>query len=64
MTARIVWHRIDSAPEGRPVLTKIDDERGARNEATLVRRGNLWFTTKARGDEMYIYYQPTHWAEP
>jgi hypothetical protein len=43
-------------PEGEAVLTKIDDDRGVRNEQTLIRRGHLWFT-----DDMYVYYTPTHW---
>lgn len=64
MTARVVWNPIESAPEGRPVKTKIDDEHGVRNEALLTRDGRLWFINKGRRDEMYVYYQPTHWAEP
>ena len=47
----------ESAPDGVPVHTKIDDENGPRNEQVMTRRGNLWFA----GD-MYVYYRPTHWA--
>jgi hypothetical protein len=48
-----------TAPEGEEVLTKIDDERGERNEARLTRRGNLWYT--GGPNSMYVYYTPTHW---
>lgn len=41
------------------VMTKIDDDKGCRNEQQLKRRGNLWFFTD---DSMYVYYRPTHWA--
>lgn len=40
------------------VNTKIDDRHGVRNETTLKRGGNLWFTPDG---EMYVYYTPTHW---
>lgn len=40
------------------VETKIDDEKGERNVATLVRQGGLWFF---KDMSMYVYYQPTHW---
>lgn len=39
-------------PEGQVVLTKIDDDNGARNEAPLKRRGNLWFVEDG---SMYVY---------
>jgi hypothetical protein len=39
-------------------MTKIDDERGVRNEQTLKRQGRLWFYPD---DSMYVYYTPTHW---
>lgn len=45
------------------VTTKIDDERGARNEAKLKRitnGGHLWFTADGG---MYVYYEPTHWLD-
>lgn len=46
--------------DGVEVLTKIDDDKGVRNEQGLVRRGSLWFTGTS-GDAMYVYYAPTHW---
>ena len=47
-------------PEGVVVETKIDDERGCRNETTLKRSKNLWFFPDG---SMYVYYIPTHWRE-
>lgn len=44
--------------EGRVVDTKIDDERGSRNETPLQRQGRLWFFPDG---SMYVYYTPTHW---
>lgn len=52
------WQSIDTAPENVAVLTKIDDAKGERNEAPLIRRGRLWYFTD---DSMYVYYTPTHW---
>lgn len=63
------WQPIDTAPENRVVLTKIDDAHGVRNEQPLKRQGNLWWTVndnKCRRCcplDMYVYYTPTHWAE-
>jgi hypothetical protein len=56
----IRWERIDSTipPENVPVLTKIDDRDGVRNEQVLTRKGSLYFCS----DGMYVYYRPTHWA--
>lgn len=63
-----VWHRTFTespagnqwtAPENEEVWTKIFDSHGARNEAKLTRKGNLWFTEPEGG--MYVYYTPTHW---
>lgn len=54
------WQPISTAPDRKVVLTKIDDERGPRNEQELKRMGNLWFFPD---DSMYVYYQPTHWRE-
>lgn len=45
-------------PDGVPVLTKIDDAQGCRNEQKLVRKGNIWFLPDM---SMYVYYVPTHW---
>ncbi len=55
------WHEItpDDPPQGRKVLTKIDDNQGPRNEQVMFRRGNLWFVEDG---SMYVYYRPTHWA--
>jgi len=46
-------------PEGVPVATKIDDDRGVRNEQVMKRRGSLYFM--APDFAMYSYYTPTHW---
>jgi hypothetical protein len=46
-------------PEGKEVMTKIDDKNGVRNVQSLVRKGNLFFTPDMK---MYVYYSPTHWA--
>lgn len=54
------WVPIETAPENAMVLTKIDDQRGVRNEQALVRRGNLWWMPDG---SMYVYYQPTHWKD-
>lgn len=43
---------------GVEILTKIDDEKGCRNETTLKRQGRLWFFPDM---SMYVYYDPTHW---
>lgn len=53
------WEPIHTAPEDRVVLTKIDDERGARNEQPMKRQGRLWWFADG---SMYVYYTPTHWA--
>jgi hypothetical protein len=45
-------------PEGEVVETKIDDDKGVRNETRLVRLGRLWYLEDR---SMYIYYNPTHW---
>lgn len=45
-------------PEREVVNTKIDDEKGERNEARLFRLGRLWFFPDG---SMYVYYTPTHW---
>lgn len=54
----MTWNPISTAPENVLVMTKIDDERGVRNEQTLYRLGMMW-----HADTMYVYYQPTHWRE-
>lgn len=48
-----------SAPaDGTVVDTKIDDDKGRRNEARLKKLGRLWYTEDGA---MYVYYTPTHW---
>lgn len=44
--------------EGKAVDTKVDDEKGCRNETKLIRQGRLWFFPDK---SMYVYYTPTHW---
>ena len=44
--------------DGVEVMTKIDDQRGSRNETKLKRHGRLWFFPDM---SMYVYYDPTHW---
>lgn len=59
MSANWISVRDRRPPEGVPVLTKIDDGRGVRNEQSMVLRGNLWWFPDG---SMYVYYTPTHWA--
>jgi hypothetical protein len=54
------WQPIETAPENMIVMTKIDDAKGARNEAELIRHGRLWWIAKGK-PAMYVYYEPTHW---
>ena len=54
------WQTIETAPEGRVVEVKIDDEKGVRNVQPLIRKGRLWFLTDM---SMYVYFTPTHWRE-
>lgn len=52
--------KFDPPPANFFVETKIDDERGCRNEGQILRRKegtNLWFGR----DGLYVYYTPTHW---
>lgn len=58
MTQKCGWQPISTAPDRTVVETKIDDEKGVRNEQTLKRIGNLWFYPDG---SMYVYYMPTHW---
>lgn len=44
--------------EGVLVDTKIDDDKGIRNEAQLKRNNHLWLLSDG---SMYVYYNPTHW---
>lgn len=45
---------------GIPVETKIDDDKGVRNEQDLmqVASNHLWWFPDG---SMYVYYTPTHW---
>lgn len=52
------WEPITTAPVDTPVLTKIHDEHGARNEQPLRKIGRLWYFADG---SMYVYYNPTHW---
>ena len=45
-------------PEGREVLTKIDDEFGVRNINFLIYENKHWWYNDMK---MYVYYYPTHW---
>lgn len=45
-------------PQGVVLMTKIDDEKGCRNECLLKKSGNLWWFPDG---SMYVYYTPTHW---
>lgn len=56
------WLRITETepPENKPVLTRIDDAKGIRNEQVLRRKGRLWFFEDM---SMYVYYVPTHWKD-
>ncbi len=55
---RAEWQPIATAPERVVVDTKIDDERGCRNEQSMKRLGRLWWFPDG---SMYVYYTPTHW---
>lgn len=54
------WKKIteEQPPQKKVLKTKIDDEKGVRNEQELVLSGNLWWTPDMK---MYVYYTPTHW---
>lgn len=54
------WQVIETAPEGRVVEVKIDDEKGVRNVQPLIRKGRLWFLADM---SMYVYFTPTHWRD-
>jgi hypothetical protein len=55
----IMWQTIETAPNNIPIMTKIDDGNGCRNECVLIKRNNLWFIPDI---SMYVYYTPTHWS--
>ena len=47
-------------PEDVVVFTKIDDERGIRNEGPLIYSKKLWWV---KDGSAYVYYRPTHWKK-
>lgn len=50
--------KTQNPPENQIVQTKIDDEKGLRNQTELIyHRGLWWFPDMS----MYVYYTPTHW---
>lgn len=53
-----MWKPIDTAPERTVVMTKIDDDKGSRNEQALRLLGRMWHYPD---ESMYVYYRPTHW---
>lgn len=57
-----MWKTIDSAPENKPVLTKIDDAHGVRNEQKLTKWRSFWWYPEPE-NAVYVYYTPTHWWE-
>ena len=57
--SKLNWQPIATMPEGRELMTRILDAAGERNVQPLIRRGRLYYI----GSTMYVYYQPTHWAE-
>jgi len=57
-----MWNKVAvSMPENRVLDTRINDERGIRNEQQLIRRGNLFWHPDG---STYIYYTPTEWKYP
>lgn len=65
---RFKWKRVDQdePPLDTVLMTKIDDDKGCRNECKLVFHktgmGNaMWFVPDL---STYVYYRPTHWAYP
>lgn len=58
-----MWREVkkEKPPEGVVVDTKVDDEKGERNNQKLLYSHNLWWFPNM---EMYVYYTPTHWRHP
>jgi hypothetical protein len=54
----VEWRSAATAPEHAVVMTKIDDDKGVRNEQALRRDGRMWWSPDG---EMYMYYTPTHY---
>lgn len=55
------WNKtIDKLPiEGLCVNTKIEDEKGIRNECKIIFEKIMWWLIDR---SMYVYYTPTHWS--
>lgn len=55
-----IWVSVDviQPPENVPVMTKLDDGKGVRNQQLLKRRGGMWILPDT---SVYTYYEPTHW---
>lgn len=56
------WIRVDEErPEENVVVeTKIDDKRGVRKIAKLLRDGAMWWLPDR---DVYMHYRPTHWRK-
>jgi hypothetical protein len=52
------WQPISTAPEGVPILTRLADANGVRNERVLRRDGRRWCDA---GGLTCVGYTPTHW---
>ena len=59
MTQENAWISLSNRlpDNGIEVETKIEDEKGSRNETTLKRSNSLWMFPDG---SMYVYYTPTH----
>lgn len=61
------WNPIASMPEGVLCMTKIHDTIGERNKQPLIKRTRIPGKTRPmywlKDESMYVYYEPTHWAE-
>jgi len=56
------WIKVSSLepPQGKIILTRINDSEGVRNEQKLIKKGNLWWFPDM---SMYVYYTPTEWKQ-
>lgn len=56
-----MWKKItkeEQPPLNKVMMTKIEDEKGTRNEQLLKFDGKLWWFPD---NSCYVYYQPTHY---
>jgi hypothetical protein len=55
-----MWKKVaeENPLRNRVILTKVEDEKGTRNEQELKYDGKLWWLPDG---SMYVYYTPTHW---